>query len=360
MITKSSREISFYVDTLIVQTILEDQTLTKKAEASGLVMGLIDKVKEYVGNHINSEDKVGSFLNIIAPGAITVAFSAMGLRWLGVLIGLSMNVFHIDVKGILSSIYDKIKSLLSSKKQLTSGEVDNIVTTSVESHSKPATEEDVAKLPSSTAQQLKDAKLLKLAMINYSSLEKTAKPGSGLPDLLSIFGAKKARTESLLGKVLGWVFKVALASAGLMIAGDVVNKFLNRPNAIDGSLKDGKPIETSIPVSNVQSRQTKFKVNSNYKLVTKNNPSTPWIEKYVNNKSGIENMIIDFTKEVYSVTSNIDSIIRSLPAFQAVVDKIEWYNQSSAGAPMVFIPRMFTSEKSVVDYFIDDLAEKSK
>jgi hypothetical protein len=118
MITKSSREISFYVDTLIVQTILEDQTLTKKAEASGLVMGLIDKVKEYVGNHINSEDKVGSFLNIIAPGAITVAFSAMGLRWLGVLIGLSMNVFHIDVKGILSSIYDKIKSLLSSKKQL--------------------------------------------------------------------------------------------------------------------------------------------------------------------------------------------------------------------------------------------------
>ena len=70
-------------------------------------------------------------------------------------------------------------------------------------------------------------------------------------------------------------------------------------------------------------------------------------------------MLIKFANEVYDGLSNKDSVIRSSPAFQAVVYKIEWYNQASSGAPLVLIPKMFTSKKSVVDWFIDDVASKS-
>src|SRR5882724_5607663 len=97
---KCNGEIDFYVDTLIVSSILNNNNLHKYADA-GMITSLIDKVKGYVSNHIDPTDKAGSLINILGPGAISATFSAMGLSWLGMLIGLAMRVFNIDVKGII-------------------------------------------------------------------------------------------------------------------------------------------------------------------------------------------------------------------------------------------------------------------
>lgn len=353
MSVKSNSEIGFYVDTLIVETVLSDNKITKTANTSGLMSGLLNTVKTYIENNINSEDKVGRLINLLAPGMISVLLGG----WFGTLIGLSMRVFNINVKGILGSIHDKISSLLKGGQEVSSSQVDNIVQNSIQEHKKPLTEADVERIESqkkSVSQQLSDARLLKLAMITYrssSEINKTA----------GLFGVslrkRKDRIEgNLLPKILGWIFKVAIASAGLMVAGDVVNKVLNRPNAFDGSIKDGKPVETVTP----STTQTKFKLNPSYKAENINSEKNPWIEKYTNNKSGVETMLVDFAKSVYQGLDNLDSVIRSLPAFKAVADKILWFNNTAAGDPVIFIPKMFTSKKSIVDYFIDDLAEKTK
>src|SRR5574339_180707 len=123
----SNSEVSFLVDTMIVQTMLSDETgLSKTAQAGGLLSSLISKVHEYVGAHIDSSDKLGSVMNILGPGAITITLRALGFGWLGWLVGLAMSVFHINVSDIVKSIWDKLKGLIGNgDRQVKSAQVDN-------------------------------------------------------------------------------------------------------------------------------------------------------------------------------------------------------------------------------------------
>jgi hypothetical protein len=362
MVTHSNSEISFLVDTMIVETLLADDGLSKTAQAGGVVSNLITKVKGYIGNQINPDDKAGSLLNLIAPGAISMAFKAMGFGWLGILFGLALRIFHIDVAGILESIYGKIKSLITGDKQTTSQQVDEIVSSSVQEHVKPATEDEANQaaqaLNASSSQLLRDAKFLKLAMVEFeeSSLQMTKEAG-----LLSLFSSRKGTTVNLLVKVLGWIFKVALASAGLMVAGDVINKFLGRPNALDGSVQRGRPVgETSAPAAATpvvsRSTQTRFKPNPSYRN-TQYNTSTTWIENMPNNDLSIETMLVNFAKEVYQGLDGLEATVRASPVFQVVKDRIVQYNRLSQGDNWIMIPNYFTSKKQIVDFFIDDVAE---
>lgn len=374
---KSNSEVSLYVDTLLVEALLSDPQIIKTAQSS-MASGLVEAVKSYFGSHIDPNDKAGSLLNMLAPGAIAVVFAAIGgpMKWLGTLIGLAMNVFHIDVKGILSSIYDKIKGVIGSGELMSSSQVDGIVSGAVSSLSKPATEEDLKNIPEGAMPKVssnRDIRFIKIAMIIYhNEIEKVAKPGdrgmlngmkSGIENLFSKFTDKKMITESLLGRVLGWFFKVAIASAGLMVAGDVINKFLGRSNALDSSLKDGKETKEQVSVPLVEtstSTQTKFKVNPSYRMKMYNTSGDGWVEAYQNTSPGIESMLLDFTKEVYVGLDGLESIIKNTAGFKVILDKILHYNHAGHGNSIIYIPRMFQSKKSIVDFFIDDVAEKVK
>lgn len=356
----SNSEISFYTDTLIAQIVLQDATFEKKA-SEGVISSLIQKVKDYVGSHIDPNNRSGSVLNILAPGAITVAFSAMGLGWLGALIGLATRVFNIDVTAIISSIWNKLKTLIAGDKPTSSEQIDSIVNSAVQEHVQPATSEEAehaAKMmeAKTAAQIMKDARIVRLAMVEYENayIYKTADK----MDFLSMFSGRKSKTTSILSRVLGWIFKVALAAAGLMVAGDAVNKFLGRPNAFDGTIQQGKPVEQSATPVHVAS-QKKFPINRAYHAEVRNTGDDTWIENIPNNISSISNMLVNFAKEVYDGLNGKESLITSSSGFNVVKDRIVWYNRTSAGAPFIAIPKYFRSKKHIVDYFIDEVAEKS-
>lgn len=347
-------EIQFCADTMIVETLLRNESLLKTAQAS-MITELIDKVKHYVGNNINPNDRAGSVLNILAPGAISIAFSAMGLGWFGILLGLAMRIFHIDVKSILGTIWEKLKSALGGDKQMTSAQVDGIVQGAVADHTAPATENEAAqaeKLVKTESVTLKDAKILKFAMMEFEKHNFDIVKAAGFFDL---FSSRKSKTASMLSVVLGWIFKVALASAGLMVAGDVINKFLGRPSALDNTVQNGKPVEKAAPQGHV-STQTKFPVQSSYH----EEHVAGWAENVPNNSSAIEDMLIRFAKQVYKGLDGLDSNIKSTVGFQVIRDRIVNFNMASEGDPIVYIPNYFTSKKQIVDYFIDDVAEKAK
>jgi heat shock protein HtpX len=61
----SNSEISLYVDTLIVETLLTDIHLSKTAQAS-LGADLIGKVKDYFSAHVDSNNKAGLILVVFA------------------------------------------------------------------------------------------------------------------------------------------------------------------------------------------------------------------------------------------------------------------------------------------------------
>ena len=354
----SNREISFYVDCLIVEALARDER-TKQA-AGEMVPALIEKIKEYVNSHIDPNDKAGSIVNILAPGALMMAFKAMGLGWSGFLLGLAMKVFHIDVNGILSSIWNSLKGSIAGGKQVSSAQVDSVVQSAVQEHSQPATQQEADKISQllqskSFSQNMQNARFVKLSMIQYQQgkLSRTA-------GVLDAVNARKARTSSVLGRVLSLVFKVALASAGLMVAGDVVNKFLGRPNALDGTVQKGKPVEDAPKAAPMPTTtQTKFKVKPSYRLESYNTGNIDWIEKTNNDSSSIGEMLVGFAKDVYDGLDGKENIIRQTAGWGALQDRINWYNRTAAGGPIVFIPKEFTSKKQMADYFIDDVAEKS-
>lgn len=352
-----SNAISFYVDCLIVEA-LSQEHLTKQAEG-GMIMALIDKVKDYANAHIEQNNKVSSVLTILAPGTISIMFKAMGLGWLGALLGLAITVFHIDVGGMLTSIYNSVKNMLSSGQPISSNQIDSAIQGAAQDTYKPVTQQEADALAqkmqtTSIDQILQDARFVKLSMIQYQAgtISKTA-------GLLDILNSRKAKTSSILSRVIGWVFKIVLASAGLMVAGDIVNKLVGRPNALDNTLQNGKPVAQPSAMSGPTSTQTKFKVNPSYRVENYNVGDSPWVVQTSNNSQSIGDMIVGFAKDVYNGLDGKEDIIRQTTNFQEIQDKIAWYNHTAEGGPIVYIPTMFNSKKQLVDYFIDEVAAKS-
>lgn len=363
----SNSEVSFCVDTLLVETILGDPKLYKKA---GFVQDLLAKVKDYFSHQIDPKNPVSSVLSVLAPGALWLLFQTLGIGKWGFLLGLLMDVFHVDVGGMLSSLFNKVKEMISGGKKVSSAEVDAAAESTTQEFNKPPTpEEESAGLqalkqrqsPSegqaddqkvySSLELLGDARMFRLALIDYEN-QKLRLTKDGVIKVAGIFGNSKAKGANLLGKVFGWIIKLALASAGLMVAGDVANEVMGRPSALSGTYRRGQ--ETSeapaVPVG-PKSTQTKFPLKGDGAL-----PSSMPI---VNNAQNIENMLIQITKDVYGGLDGKDGIIRSSPAFQAVKDNIVWYNIHNEGTAVTFIPGLFTSKKQLVDYFIDDVAKSA-
>jgi hypothetical protein len=356
----SNGEISFYVDTLLVETVLSEPHFYKKA---GFVSDLLTKVKDYFGSKIDKSDPAGSVLNEIAPGALWVLFQALGIGKWGMLLGLLMEVFHVDVKGMLSSLYNKVKGMISGGEKVSSAQIDQAVSSTVQEHNTPPTPEEekegMAKLQQmqgaqpaqaddgrvySSLELLRDAKMISLSLIEYERQSMRLTKSAGL--LGGFFGTKSKGT-SLLGSVFGWIIKIALASAGLMVAGDIVNKFMGRPNSLDGTYQPGKS-EEAAPQGPVSS-QNKYQLKGDAPLSS----SMP----IVNNPENIDNMLVQFAKDVYSGLDGKDSLIRNTAGFQMVKERLVWYNTRNAGSALTFIPKEWHSKKQLVDYFIDDVAK---
>lgn len=362
-------EIGIYTDILIAETLLGDPGLLKTAQAQNIMSSIISKVKDYFGSKVDPNDKAGSVLNMLAPGAIRMTFGAIGMPWLGMLLGVAASFFHFDVASILEGIWNKLKSALSDGKQVTSEQVHQIVQSSVDPHNTPATEEeaDAAAKQSdqdgqpsqnqaddgfSFASQMRTAQIMRLAMEDYFVNKEAASRS-----WFSSFSSRKSATGNMLSSILSLLFRVALSSAGLLVAGDVMNKFLGRSNSLDGSIQNGKPVaDSSIPSTSVPSsgRMT----NSSYQDTIRNSSNMSWTENVSNNTSSIQQMLLNFAKDVYPIAGQ-ENAIEASPRFQNLVETVSWYNHESPGGPVVFIPRMFTTKKQLVDTFIGDIPEKS-
>lgn len=366
----SNSEFNLYVDTMIVQALLDDN-LVKNASEGNFIMPLINKVKEYVSGHIDSNDKAGSIINILAPGAIKLMFDTLGFKWLGLIAGFLTSAFHIDIASIIGSIYNKIKSLITSGEKITSSQIDSAVKSAASEH----VPTDMVDDHKTYAESIRDIRILKLALIDYESTGKLTKNAG----IISPSMASKA--INVFTTVIGWIFKTVLASAGFMAAGDVANKLVGRSNALDGSLEGGKPSpkgstpsETSgfwaklmggggtksdTPEVSTTSTQTKFKVNPSYVDVKRNTSSSNWLEQGYSNQATVEAMVVNFAKEVYSGLDNLDSVIKSTANFRNVVNMILNHNRTRQEDPGIYIPRTFVSKKQMVDYFIDEVAAKA-
>ncbi len=366
----SNSKVSFCVDTLLVETVLSDPKFYKTA---GFVSDLLSKVKDYFGAHIKKDDPVSSVIDVLAPGALWAMFSAFGLGKWGFLLGLLMNVFHVNVSGMLESLWSKVKEMVGGGKKVSSAQVDAAAESTAREFSQPGTKEEAEQGYKALQQQspstslsddhrvysslelLHDARIISLALIEYENqtMRLTKEAAPSFSDFLSGFSGTKAKGTSLLSTIFGWVIKIALASAGLMVLGDVVNEIFGQPSALSGTYQAGKePAATEPTVAPVaHATQTKFPFKGDSTLsVTIPIPNSP---------GNIENMLIQFTKDTYSGLDGKENIIRNSPAFQYIKEDIEWFNVHNPGTSVIFMPRKYPTKKQLVDNFIDDVAKSA-
>ena len=341
----SNSEVSFCIDTLLVETVLGEPKLSKQAGAIG---DLLTKVKDYFMAHIDKSHPVASVLKLLAPGFLWTVMQGMGLGKWGFVLGLLADYFHVDVPGMIESLLSKVAPMISGGKQASSQQID-AATDSLTSGS-PASDHKVY----TSLELLDEARFLRLAVIEYEHQKlRLLKEGA---DENNIFGiGERPKSSSVFAKIIGWVFKIALASAGLMVAGDAIHAFMGTPSALTGTYQEGvtptsSPIAPSAPSGPV-STQKKFPLKGDAPL------GLSW--PATNTPGNIENMIIQFAKDTYSGLDGKESLIRVIPSFQDVKEDIQWFNVHNPGTSVIFIPHKYPTKKSIVDYFIDDVARAS-
>lgn len=318
-------------DNLILEAILSN----KFNKQASFTSDLVQQVQSYFGEHAKSE----TVMDMLAPGVLWTILSAMGLGRLGMGLGFLMNVLHIDVSGFLTSIYGKVKEAVSDGKKVSSQQINNIVNGVVNEHSEQPTELNMADVPMiNTA--LFDYEKSQFRLLKEDSLYKQAK------------GPTKSQGVSFLGIIVKLIFKAALGAAGLMVAGDIANKFMGRPNAFDkGTLPQSKEEkqtannEATGPVST----QNVFPLKSDQQL----GESVP----LTNTPANIENMIIQFAKDTYQGLDDKEEQIKQTRGFQVVKNEIQQFNSRNPNSTAIFIPGVFTSKKQLVDFFIDQVAK---
>jgi hypothetical protein len=303
-----------------------------------LVPSIPARIKEYFASKIDKDHPTASLIDDLAPGAIWATMSLMGLGKWGVLIGLLLETFHVDVNGLLSSIFGGVKSLLNGGNKVSSSQVNNIVDSAIQEHSNDAQE----------AIAMHDAKIVRLAMIDY---EHQVFRLTNSKIALGAF-TSKGKATSLLGRIFGFILKVALGSLGLMLAGDAINKLLGRPNSFDKNFQQGK--EGPVPTASEQpytATQTKFPLKSDAPLP----PSVP----ENNTPDNIEQALLQFAKDTYDGLDGKESTIVNDPIFQTIKQRIVWYNSKDTGYSVIFIPPYWKTKKQLVDNFIDDVAKRA-
>lgn len=343
-------DLKYYTDTLIVETIAGDPAFLKKADLSETLSGIVSSIKEYVTRHIDPKDKTGSIIDMLAPGAISGLFDLFGFSKLGWLFGTAASALHIDIASLVRPLWDYVKGALSGGQKAVSGEIDNIVSKLSHSDSSEADDSETK-----LAQTIRYARILRLSM-EYDQHQMLRLTKNNLPPnkLFSLAASRGARTTNLILSVLGWLFKTVLIAGGFMVAGDLANKMLGQPNALDGTYQAGQePTPEATPASNAPT-QTKFPLNTSFH----NTPAPkPWVENISNDPESIQDMLINFTKQVYSGLDGHENWIISSPTFQAVKNHIVWHNHTASGEPMVYIPANYASKKSLVDKYIGEVAE---
>ena len=347
LIATKSIDADFYIDTMIVQTLVSNTSLYKTADMGGIGSALIEQVKHYVDNNIDPNNRAASLLGMLSPALLYKALNAMGFKKISILLSVAASFFRIDIINILSSIWDGLHGKLKDGKPMKSSEIEDIVTSSVQANA-PAdlTSESYVKEYGIKNNNLCDARIAKLAIINTISYNKINKKAA------TTYGKEKSSITNVLTRILSWIFKIAVGSSLLLVTGDVISSVLGLPNAFNDTVQKGKRVSAPIKTST----QTKFKIQSNYS----DNPRTAgsWIVNIPNNSSSIENMLVLFAKKVYQGLDGLESKIVNIPTFQLLRNNIAFYNKSSAGDNMVFMPSYLTTEKQAVDYFIDDVAKQ--
>lgn len=286
--------------------------------------GFFDDIKDQIINAVPKDGK--SLTNFLAPAVIYQLITSLtGAKWFGAVVGILVTTFKIDVASILGKMCDQIKDLISSGVSLTKDKIADIV-------------------DSNLPQMSKTSSLDKLAF-NFSKEKETAL-GEFAEKLLSGNSRSGIFTKviSLFGSFLRFFFITSLTAMGFLAAGSVIRSIIPTSKNENQS-QSTSPTSTSSP--------TQKEDNSEKWSDKVFNRPKEWVIERTNNKTNIENFVLDSVQKYYPSLKD-EELIKS-PAFKAIVKQIQNHNYSTSGWRMFVIPSNWKSEKDIANAVKNDL-----
>lgn len=354
---KKNSQIQYYMNGLIVETLLSEKSIKKHADG-GMLSSLVDYVKSYIDQNIDDKNKTTSILSMFAPGILWKILDGMGFKWIKWIITIGASIFRVDIKRALDEISKVILGDIESNKQISMSDIESKVKSAVQNNAQGASSELLSTKSNFT---LRDARMLKLAFIQYQndiSLIKTAGPAGKLTGAVTeAVATKQGKYLGALTKIITFLISTILTSFGLMGAGSAIRKMTGMSSEFDKTLKQEISSPAPKTISVPRSTQKKFKLNPN-RDTDQYNVSSTWIIKgvYVTD-STIKDLLVDFANETYQGLEKFESEIRSSPQFNIVAEAILEHNTNNLGTNTLLIPKMFHSKQEIVDTFIDDVAK---
>lgn len=337
--------------------------------------GIGSSIKGFVGDHVKEDAPggyVGSVLGLMAPAVLWRINPFVGILY------LIASQFGFDIQGVVSKIVDAIKPKLMSGQQVSAEEVSSIGKSVVGSLASEAAPDDLfeplRKMSQSgelykTAQSVDALKsLLGLSPSAGSTLPKTPFLfGSGGSILQKVFGSlfslpNRGKGKWLLGGFVIWIIKTILAGAGLLAGAE----------AISGMMGHKKPTAPSTPGSSVVSpAPAHHEDGSTYSMSPVSTSDAPaampaptpardsqelWVVPLVGDGS-VEDTLVAWALDLYpnlDKYDDIENIIKNSSAFRATAALLK-NDPKKIGNKSLVMPSEFSSRKSVVDTFIDDV-----
>jgi hypothetical protein len=291
-----------------------------KNAGSDVLSQLLTDVVGYVRQHIKAdgttEEKVVAITDIVIPGLI----AGFGHPWIAIIIKLAESYAGLSFGTILTNAWHELMPHAQTGNVAPSA-VDGIL-------------QSILPSEPTTAANIRDFKLYSL----------------GISHQMTSYAATKPVATSLLGKIVGWMLKATLAAAGIMVLGDIANKLTGHTDV--GPTASGLPAWLHSGPAIRVSTQTVLKQNPAYEP-EHHNQSSSWMVSTP--PSQIAPVIVAWATSIYPDLKGHENLITSASQFQYVVSEIQKDNAANA-TPYTFIPTAYSSKKSVVDIFIDQVA----
>ena len=334
----SDDELHFIEEGLFIQSLLDNAPLESRAGALDFITGSLGELGNSVNGFVQQNlqqptgtDFVAHILNLF----VVYALSRRNILY-GLLYAIA-SAMGFDLTGIIKSLVNGVVGLLRGNKQISASDVDSVGTSLITSHGGDYAEADDT--------------------IRNIAAYQTMLKRYGASGLLRRLGGR--RVFALVVRIMGWILKAFLASAGLMIGGKMIADFLGiskkeptpgSPEAADQKEPGStEPVNSYVPASppglNPSGTGTTYHVNDQY---------TSWI---VPLQGSIADTLVNWATEIYPQLQGKEDLIRSAPSFNIMVNKLKEGN-SSSNSSYLMMPKGVHRRIDIVNDFAGDVAKK--
>jgi len=304
-------------------------TKTASVEEPSYLSTLVKGISSYVSNKFQGDITPSKVFNFLSPAIIYQIFSALNMKWIGVLAGLLTSVFKVDVASLVSKIISEIGSLIKQGTNISSDQISSIVDSIIPENVKTASMEQLIK--TAWGNSMKENTLLEAVDKLKNAFNLSSNQG-----LVS-------RLLTVLSSVLSWFFITFVTATGFLVAGDAVGSLVKKylPNIAS-------------PKEHIPDDKSDKPEKSSIKDMFKSNEG--WTESIKNTRANIINLVLDYIEKKYPKADEV-KIVNS-PIFKAVVNHIENNNLHTKNYMFVIIPKNFKSPDDIADTIMSSIEEK--